>query len=92
MFYLPNPIRGGIGAFRVEDDRRTKPQFIVLRRSVGFVYWPAFNREVDKYSWEYFRNDIPDFLWGNNPDPTGQNDPPNVQSTVQPVIIARRVD
>jgi hypothetical protein len=92
MFYLPNPIRGGIGAFRIEDDRRVKPQFIVLRRSVSFVYWPAFNRELDKYRWQYIPNDIPDFIWGNNPDPTGQNDPPNVQSTVEPVVIARRME
>jgi hypothetical protein len=37
MFYLPNPIRGGVSAFRVEDDAQTPARFVVLRRSVGFV-------------------------------------------------------
>jgi hypothetical protein len=76
----------------VEDDERAKPQFIVLRRSVPFTYWPAFNRELSKYRWEYAPNDIPDFIWGNNPDPTGQNDPPNVQTTVEPIVLARRAE
>lgn len=31
MFYLPNPIRG-LSAFRVEDDAKTPPAFVVLRR------------------------------------------------------------
>ena len=34
MFYLPNPIRGGVAAFRVEDDSKSPPEFVVLRQSV----------------------------------------------------------
>jgi len=42
MFYLPNPIRGGIAAFRAEDDAKQPPSFLVIRQSVPFVYWPVF--------------------------------------------------
>lgn len=72
MFYLPNPIRGGIGAFRVEDDAKGPPDFLVLRRSVGFTHWPVFFREIERYSWEHVPLEIPDVPWGNSPDPTAQ--------------------
>ncbi len=51
MFYLPNPIRGGIAAFRAEDDGEQPPSFLVIRRSVPFVHWPVFQREVGRYQW-----------------------------------------
>jgi hypothetical protein len=76
MFYLPNPIRGGIAAFRVEDDARTPPQFVILRHSVDFVHWPTFVREVQRYQWSPVPLKAPDVPWGNNPDPMGQDDDP----------------
>ena len=88
MYYLPNPIRGGIATFRVEDDSKTAPRFVVLRRSVDFVHWPVFDREVARYRWERVPLAAPDVMWGNNPDPMGNDDPraaPNL-------YIARRVD
>jgi hypothetical protein len=69
IFYLPNPIRGGIAAFRVEDDARTPPRFAVLRRSVRFVHWPVFIREMERYRWIPVPLQAPDVAWGNNPDP-----------------------
>jgi hypothetical protein len=88
MFYLPNPIRGGVAAFRVEDDARTPPRFLILRNSVHFVYWEAFRREQAKYRWAPVPLKAPDVLWGNNPDPMGQDDPRKAPE----LYIARRVD
>ena len=68
-FYLPNPIRGGIPAFRAEDDAKTPPRFVVLRRSVEFVHKPVFEREMARYRWAEAPVKIPDLIWGNNPDP-----------------------
>ena len=50
MYYLPNPIRGGVAAFRAEDDAKTPPRFAILRRSVPFVHWPVFQREISSLS------------------------------------------
>jgi len=89
MFYLDNPIRGGIAAFRVEDDRWTRPRFVVMRRSVPFVHWPVFEREIRRYRWEPVPLHAPDVIWGNNPDPMGHflnPDPP------ADLFIARRRD
>jgi len=69
MYYLPNPIRGGIAAFRVEDDRAAPPAFAVMRRTVPFVHWPVFQREVARYYWAPVPVKAPDIRWGNNPDP-----------------------
>ena len=69
MYYLPNPIRGGIAAFRVEDDAKTAPRFLVLRKSVRFVHWPVFLREAARYHWVPVGLKAPDVMWGNNPDP-----------------------
>ncbi len=88
MFYLPNPIRGGISAFRVEDDARTPPRFVILRRSVDFVHWPLFNREVQRYQWAPVPVQAPDLLWGNNPDPMGQYENPWKEPNL---YIARRI-
>jgi hypothetical protein len=89
MFYLPNPIRGGIAAFRVEDDAKAPPRFVVLRRSVDFVHWPVFRREVDRYAWLEVPLNAPDVFYGNNPDPRGQLQDP---ATAPPLYVARRVD
>lgn len=89
MFYLDNPVRGGIAAFRVEDDTWTLPRFVVMRRSVPFVHWPVFEREISRYRWERVELEAPDVLWGNNPDPMGHflnPDPP------AELFIARRRD
>ena len=89
MFYLPNPIRGGLAAFRVEDDAKTPPRFLILRRSVGFVHWPVFQREMGRYNWEPVTLKAPDVMWGNNPDPIGQVQDP---ATAPSLFIARRVE
>ena len=89
MYYLPNPIRGGIAAFRAEDNSRTPPRFIVLRRSVPFVHWPVFQREMDRYQWDAAALKAPDLVWGNNPDPFGQLQDPD---TARDLFIARRRD
>jgi hypothetical protein len=87
MFYLPNPIRGGVPAFRVEDDVKTRPRFVVLRHSVDFVHWPAFERELARYQWAPVPLKAPDIIWGNNPDPMGQDDP----RAAPDLYIARRI-
>jgi hypothetical protein len=69
VFYLPNPIRGGISAFRAEDDAKTAPRFAVLRKSVEFLHKPVFEREMQRYQWTEEPVKIPDIIWGNNPDP-----------------------
>jgi hypothetical protein len=68
-FYLPNPIRGGIAAFRAEDDTVTPPRFLVMRHSVDFYHKPVFDREIHRYQWQQVPVQIPDLAWGNNPDP-----------------------
>ena len=88
MYYLPNPIRGGIATFRVEDDAKTAPRFVILRRSADFVHWPVFERELERYKWEVAPLKAPDVQWGNNPDPMGNDDP----SAAPNLYIARRVD
>lgn len=77
MYYLPNPIRGGVAAFRVEDHAAGPPAVIVLRRSVLFVHWPVFQREASRYDVEFVELGAPDVLWGNNPDPWGKIQDPN---------------
>jgi hypothetical protein len=88
MYYLPNPIRGGIATFRVEDDAKTAPRFVVLRHSADFVHWPVFEREMGKYKWEVVPLKAPDVQWGNNPDPMGNDDPRSAPN----LYIAKRVD
>ena len=88
MYYLPNPIRGGIATFRVEDDAKTPPRFVILRHAVDFVHWPVFEREVARYKWEVVPLKAPDVQWGNNPDPMGNDDPKDAPD----LYIARRVD
>ena len=88
MYYLPNPIRGGIATFRVEDDAKSAPRFVILRHSADFVHWPVFEREMAKYKWEVVPLKAPDVQWGNNPDPMGNDDPRSAPN----LYIARRVD
>jgi hypothetical protein len=87
MFYLPNPIRGGIAAFRAEDDAKTPPSVAVLRRSFGSYPIPVFVREMQRYQWSAAPVKIPDKAWGNNPDPVAVNQPASSMS----IFIARRV-
>jgi hypothetical protein len=89
MYYLPNPVRGGIAAFRVEDDAKTAPEFLVLRKSVDFVHWPVFLREAAKYHWIPVGLKAPDVMWGNNPDPMAQWED---VSKAPDLVIAKRVD
>ena len=87
MFYLPNPIRGGVPAFRAEDDSKGPPTFVVIRRSVPFVHWEVFQREVNRYQWIVVPLKAPDVLWGNNPDPMAQAQD---FATNRTIIVARR--
>jgi hypothetical protein len=89
VFYLPNPIRGGIPAFRAEDDAKTPPTFVVLRRSVDFVHKPVFEREVARYRWTEVPVKIPDVIWGDNPDPMMWQNYPDEMTYL---YLARRVD
>jgi hypothetical protein len=88
MFYLPNPIRGGVAAFRVEDDSKSPPEFVILRQSVRFVHWPVFRRELERYSWKPVPLEAPDVPWGNNPDPMAESVDPEQAGSL---YIARRV-
>jgi hypothetical protein len=88
-FYLPNPIRGGIAAFRAEDDAKTPPRFAVIRRSVDFVHKPVYEREVARYRWAEAPVKIPDIIWGNNPDPMMWD---NYPAEMKYLFLARRVD
>ena len=87
MFYTHARIRGGVAAFRVEDETASPPRFLVLRRTVPFVHWPVFNRVRDRYLWRELPTDAPDLPFGNNPDPTFF---PLPQSPYK-VIVAERV-
>ncbi|HEX3819943.1 MAG TPA: hypothetical protein VHW45_06410 [Candidatus Sulfotelmatobacter sp.] len=87
MFYLPNPIRGGISAFRVEDDATRPPDFLVLRRSVDFVHWPVFNREIQRYNWSPIPIQAPDIVCGNCPDPVERYDAAHAPA----IFFARRI-
>jgi 4-amino-4-deoxy-L-arabinose transferase-like glycosyltransferase len=70
MFYTGARVRGGVAAFRVEDRTFPPPRFLVLRRSVPFVHWPVFRREVARYEWRMLSTGAPDLPFGNLPDPT----------------------
>jgi hypothetical protein len=70
VFYLPNPIRGGIGAFRVTDDAKSPPRYAIMRSSVWFVHEPVFKQELMRSRWRRIEDlRAPDVVWGNNPDP-----------------------
>lgn len=89
MFYLSNSIRGGMSAFRAEDDAKTPPAFVILRPSAKAFHWPVYMREVERYQWfEVSSVGAPDVRWGNNPDPSAQIQDPGVPPTI---YIARRI-
>jgi hypothetical protein len=88
MFYLPNPIRGGIAAFRTEDDAKTLPRFMIVRRSVIFVHWAVFARVAERHNWVEVSTKAPDDTWGNNPDPMWKV--PGLRHV--PLLMARRAD
>jgi hypothetical protein len=69
MFYTDATVRGGVAAFRAEDDRSSPPRFAVIRHSVPFVHWDVFKREYARYSWNPIAKGIVDVPYGNNPDP-----------------------
>jgi hypothetical protein len=80
MYYLPNPIRGGVAAFRAEDHASGPPAVMILRRSVLFVHWPVFRREMNRYDLDVVPLRAPDVVWGNNPDPLGKiQDPDSIR-------------
>lgn len=90
MFYLPNPIRGGMTAFRAEDDSKAPPAFVILRRSHNLMHWPVFMREVGRYQWSDVSSAVgaPDVKWGNNPDPSAKAQDPVAAA---PMYVARRI-
>jgi hypothetical protein len=69
MFYTHYRVRGGIPCFRVEDNSRGPPRFLVYRRSVSFVHEAVFRREIMRYRWRPIHSGIPDVPWGNMPEP-----------------------
>jgi hypothetical protein len=87
MFYTGAAVRGGVAAFRAEDHQAPPPRFLVIRRSVPFVHWNVFQREVARYRWHQMSTGAPDLPFGNFPDPTWLPIPvvPNK------VLIAERV-
>jgi hypothetical protein len=93
MFYLPNPIRGGIAAFRAEDDQKRPPDFVVLRRSADFGHWPVYAREMKRYSWEPIPINAPDIICGICADPIAQEhrDAGYDAYHAAPIFIGRRV-
>ena len=69
MFYTDARVRGGVAAFRVEDHSVPPPRFLVIRKSVGFVHWPTFQRELSLHQWRRIPSGAPDVRWGNFVDP-----------------------
>ena len=67
MFYLDNPIRGGIPCFRVEDSG--VPRFAVLRPDVTICHWEVYERSFARHRWRKHEMNVPGVTWGNNPDP-----------------------
>jgi hypothetical protein len=88
MYYLPNPIRGGIANFRLEDDAKTAPRFVVLRRSMNSIHRRELDRELRRYIWQPVPLKAPDVRWGNNPDPGANEDPDRAPN----LYIGRRLD
>jgi hypothetical protein len=73
MFYLSNPIRGGIACFRLTDNKTTAPRYAVVRMSaLGITYRATYARVLSKSKWMPHSLSIPDVPWGNNPDPMSQ--------------------
>jgi hypothetical protein len=90
MFYLPNPIRGGLSAFRVEDDSKAAPRFAIIRRSWPYAHWSAYLREMGRYQWKQVSVSAPDIPWGNNPDPWGMDAIAKI-GNAPPLLILERL-
>jgi hypothetical protein len=88
VYYLPNPVRGGIAAFRVEDDVIVRPRFLVMRPDIPFVDEDTFAREAGRYRWQPMSVRVTSTLWGNNPDPMSVAPAPDAGR----MVILRRVD
>ncbi|MCK6446272.1 MAG: hypothetical protein L6Q99_07765 [Planctomycetes bacterium] len=86
--YLGVPIRGGIAGFRVEDPRPAR--FVVLRRSVSWVHWRAYERALQLGRYRQLPLDAPDLPWGNNPDPPAHWS--RFPTRVAPLTVLERVD
>jgi hypothetical protein len=89
MFYLPNPIRGGVGSFRAEDDGKRPPDVIVLSPSANCVHWPVYLREQQRYQWRTIPVKIPDVSCGNCPEPHVQES--MIGASVPDIFVAKRV-
>lgn len=87
MFYTGARVRGGIPAFRLEDRTAPPPRFLVIRRSVSFVHWKAFEREWGRSTWREIPTGAPDVPWGDNPDPTAMP----LRSTKFLIAVGERV-
>ncbi len=101
MFYLDNPIRGGIPCFRVEDPEGTQPRFCVLRHSadhrllegfgyIGFIPPAPYRRVLAEGTWIERELGIKDVKWSNNPDPLGHYS--HWLSGAEPIEVFERVD
>lgn len=86
--YLGVPIRGGIAGFRVEDPQPAR--FVVLRRSVSWVHWRAYERALQLARYRQVPLDAPDLPWGNNPDPPAHWS--RFPERVAPLTVLERVD
>ncbi len=72
IFYLRNPIRGGITCFRLTD-ARTAPRFAILKMSaLSITHRAIYARALSKSEWVPHSLGVPDIPWGNNPDPISQ--------------------
>ncbi|MBI5432241.1 MAG: hypothetical protein HZA52_05350 [Planctomycetes bacterium] len=87
-FYLDVPVRGGIAGFRVEAP--TPARWAVLRRTVRWVHWPAYERALARARYQRGALDAPDIPWGNNPDPSAHWS--RIPFPVAPLTLLRRTD
>jgi len=58
-----------------------------MRKSVPFVHWRVFLREINRYKWSLAPVKAPDVVWGNNPDHMGEN---QNFTTANAIVVARR--
>lgn len=70
MFYLKNPVRGGISCFRVSDAGNVR--FVVYRQGMSFSHDSLYQEQIRKSVWQTHLIDAPDIPWGNFPDPRFQ--------------------
>lgn len=87
IYYLPNPVRGGIAGFRVEG-QITPPAVTILRRTASFTPEAPFLREARRHRWQTVAIPIPDVPWGNLADPHAMSFDP---VTARPAIVGVRI-